>query len=851
MVNRPNVNEINDYLVIGMRPSEAGEAVTIGSSQEIGANRQTLSGGNPGDPFVSPITPNINPPYPAPSSPNLRSVFFPDPSDPTNPNVNRWLWDSNEQAHFLPDANLLFRGVDWTGNVAVTSPTGTYSLQDINVFADIGFATTWNQAADDVENSYYFDENSLSGVLMSDASPDPARGWVAPFDHTQLLSDLRDWREFIRNLPRDAFFDSGDPANPRDVINRNSIATVAGGKLIYDVAGMDINNDGFVVIDIQYDGTDFEVNNSDWIITNSDPEEEEKLVIFRIRGEANMNMSNSSIMVGDGLECPDGLSVMFVKAHPEEEFTSLSGSSDQVFDANNLVINGIGFWDLNTIGDAETDEDFGPPTDPDVYINVDFPTTDFVDRNQQDNYTEISISNAQGCGQFISPFVEMQNVRFIRCAPCPEVVEDPAIDLEKFVSPDGGTTFFDADTPPGPNIPEGIDPVFRYVVTNTGNVPLENITLTDDVLGPITIPSTTLDPGESFAVEITGTWAEGQQVNIAIVTGDYEDITVTDEDPAHYVGVVEPAPAIDLEKFVSPDGGTTFFDADTPPGPDIPVGTDPVFRFIVTNTGNVPLENITLTDDVLGPITIPTTTLDPGESFTVDVTGTWAEGQQVNTATVTGEYEDITVTDEDPAHYVGVVEPAPAIDLEKFVSPDGGTTFFDADTPPGPNIPEGTDPVFRFIVTNTGNVPLENTTLTDDVLGPITIPTTTLDPGESFTVDVTGTWAEGQQVNTATVTGEYEDITVSDEDPAHYVGVVPSLEVEKLVSVDGGETFEPAPSSPGPTLPEGVTVQFQFIVTNTGPVPITNITIEDSELGIVGVIPVLQPGESQTFIASP
>ncbi len=250
MPNRPNIDEINDYLIIGMRPSVAGEAVTIGSSQEIGANRQTLSGGNPGDPFVSPITPNITPPYPSPSSPNLRSVFFPNPSAPTNPSQNRWLWDSGTQAHFLPDSSFLFRGVDWSGNVAVTSPTGTYSLQDINVFATIGCATTSTQAADNVSNSYYFEENSLTGVLMSDTSPDPTRGWVAPFDHTQLINDLRNWRDFIRNLPRDAFFNSGDPANPRDLVNRNSINMAAGGELIYDVAGMDINNDGIVVIDL-------------------------------------------------------------------------------------------------------------------------------------------------------------------------------------------------------------------------------------------------------------------------------------------------------------------------------------------------------------------------------------------------------------------------------------------------------------------------------------------------------------------------------------------------------------------------------------------------------------------------
>lgn len=615
-MTRPSIEEIRDWLIIGMRPGAAGQAVTIGSSQEIGANRQTLSGGNPGDPFVSPITPSITPPYLAPSSPNLRSVFFPDPSAPTNPARNRWLWDPGIQAHFLPDSNFLFRGVDWSGNVAVTSATGRFSLSNINVFADIGIASTATNAAVNISNSNYFPENSLVGVPMSAAAPDPARGWVAPFDHTQLINDLREWREFIRNLPRDAFFDSGDPANPRDLVNRNSIAGAAGGKLVYDVAGMDINNDGFVVIDVQFDGTDFQVNNSDWVIKNSDPTEEGKLVIFRIRGRANMNMSNSSIMVGEGLVCPDDLSVLFVKAHPEEEFTSFSGSSDQVFNANNLVINGVGFWDLNTIGDANTDINYAPPTDPAVYLTS-FPTTSFVNRAQQTNYTQLSINNGQGCGQFISPFVNFQNVRFTRCAFCPQVVGEPAVDVEKLVSPDGGDTFFDADTPPGPNIPEETDPVFRYVVTNTGDVPLENITLTDNVLGPITIPTTTLAPGESFTVDVTGTWVEGEQVNLATVTGDFEDITVSDDDPAHYVGVIEEVPSINIEKLVSVDEGETFVEADSPPGPTLPPNIDPVFRFIVTNTGNVTLTNIEVVDDVLGLIT-NIGSLEPNESEIIE-----------------------------------------------------------------------------------------------------------------------------------------------------------------------------------------------------------------------------------------
>ena len=384
MDNRLPVYSINTYLIIGMRPSIAGEAVTISNGQEIGTNCQTLSDKDADNPLDSPI--------------------------------------ASSKTHYLQSANFLFHGVDWSGNIAVTSPTGTYSLQNVDVYGSVGIRTAWTQATNNVSNAYYFGENSLTGLLMLDDVPNSTKGWEAPYNHSQLMNDLRKWREFIRNLPRDAFFFSGDATKPRDVINRNATDTNAGGKFIYDVAGMDINNDGFVVIDIQDDGTDFEINNSEWIIKNSNFKQQLKLVIFRIRGRTSMNINNAAIMTGEGLKSPGKLSVIFVKVYPEEEFTSVNGSSNQVFNANNIIINGVGFWDLNTIGDANTDTDYGPPTDLGVYLPgaSSLHTTNYVKRNLQNKYTEIKISNGQGCGQFISPCVMLENVRFIRGSICTE-----------------------------------------------------------------------------------------------------------------------------------------------------------------------------------------------------------------------------------------------------------------------------------------------------------------------------------------------------------------------------------------------------------------------------------------------
>ena len=193
------------------------------------------------------------------------------------------------------------------------------------------------------------------------------------------------------------------------------------------------------------------------------------------------------------------------------------------------------------------------------------------------------------------------------------------IQIEKYVSADEGETWIDADTPPGPSIEEGIDPKFRFVVTNIGDVILTDIEATDDFFGLI-LALASLQPGNSVEVILDGTWEEGQHVNQVTVEGTLEDQIVTDTDLTHYFGVLEAEPAIQVQKLVSVDGGETFVEVDGPPGPTLPPDVDPVFRYIATNIGNVTLTDIEIEDDVLGLVsTFPS--LEPDDSETVDVTG--------------------------------------------------------------------------------------------------------------------------------------------------------------------------------------------------------------------------------------
>ena len=231
----------------------------------------------------------------------------------------------------------------------------------------------------------------------------------------------------------------------------------------------------------------------------------------------------------------------------------------------------------------------------------------------------------------------------------------------------------DADTTPGPSIAVGDVVTWTYVIENTGNATLTDVTLTDDqltALNPLT-DSVTLLAGEVITVTATGTATAGQYTNTATITGTPPvGAPVTDTNPSHYYGI---SPDITVVKYTNGD------DADTMPGPSIAVGDVVTWTYVIENTGNATLTDVTLTDDQLTALNPLTTsvTLVPGEIITVTATGTAVAGQYTNTATATGTPPvGDPVTDTNPSHYFGL---GAGIVVTKYTNGD------DADTStPGP-----------------------------------------------------------------------------------------------------------------------------------------------------------------------
>jgi len=404
---------------------------------------------------------------------------------------------------------------------------------------------------------------------------------------------------------------------------------------------------------------------------------------------------------------------------------------------------------------------------------------------------------------------------------------------------------------------------YCFVVTNTGDVTLSGIMISDPLLG-VTIAVSNLAPGE-VSVEFANEVINGDLLNTATVSGDpsFPDGTpipdepnVTDEDTAE---VDEVNPSISLSKtvYLGQDGGASC------PGVDLVTGTagDLVtYCFIVTNTGDVTLSGVEITDPLLGA-TIAVPNLAPGGT-SVQFFNSTIDGDLINTATVTGDpsFPDGTpipdepdVTDGDIAE-VDEVNPSISIAKSVYLGQDGGASC------PGVELVTGTTGdliTYCFIVTNTGDVTLSGVEITDSLLG-ATIAVSNLAPG-AVSVQFLDSTIAGDLLNTAMVTGDpsFPDGTpipdepdVTDDDTAEVDEVNPSITLAKSVYLghDGGA------SCPGIELVTGTSgdeITYCFIVTNTGDVTLSSVEITDSLLGLTIAVPNLAPGgTSVQFVES-
>jgi len=402
------------------------------------------------------------------------------------------------------------------------------------------------------------------------------------------------------------------------------------------------------------------------------------------------------------------------------------------------------------------------------------------------------------------------------------------------LSPNIVCTFTNAPLPIGIRITKSADPTtvsaagqtiaYSFLVTNTGGVPLSNVSVSDTFTSPssgvlpVTCPQATLAPGASETC--TATYAATQQDinngminNTSTATGTPPGGPPVVSPPSTATVIVPPGPAITIRKSADPTTVTA-------------AGQPIAYSFLVTNTGNETLTNLSVSDVFTSPssgvlpVTCPQATLAPGASETC--TATYAATQQDidngmidNTSIATGTPPGGPPVVSPPSPATVTIPQTPGITIKKSADP---TTVDSA----------GDTITYSFVVANTGNVTLRQISVTDTFTSPstgalpVTCPESTLAPGTSETCNATyqATAADVQNGvinNTSTATGIPPNAPPVTSSPSTATVTIPpsaDLSVSKTTNAAYATLGEPIP--------------YTIVVQNHGPDRAQDATIADS-----------------------
>ncbi len=385
------------------------------------------------------------------------------------------------------------------------------------------------------------------------------------------------------------------------------------------------------------------------------------------------------------------------------------------------------------------------------------------------------------------------------------ISQNPSMTIEKAI------TEVDGDTTP-PFLVDAAGDVISYsiLVTNTGNQTLTAVAVLDTRIANLDCdPGTAGNQTSGFTLApsgtltCTGTYAVTQAEidNNGGGDGDIDNTATADSDqtgPASASADVplDLSPALSITKV----GTESSYDS---------VGDVIHYTIVATNTGNTTLA-VTVTDPNVSDLACTPangSSVAPGTSMTCTASHTITQanidaGSYLNTSCV-GAARTIQACDSEEVPAVQ----SPAISITK--------------DPASQTFPSGGTASFTITVENTGNVTLTNVTVTD-ALAPGCARTSddiaglaSLAPGASVGYECTRANVTADFTNSATVTGTPPvGADVTDTDTAAVDVIAPAINIEKTPD---SQTFQ-----------TGGTATFTITVTNTGDVPLTNVTVMDA-----------------------
>jgi uncharacterized repeat protein (TIGR01451 family) len=436
-------------------------------------------------------------------------------------------------------------------------------------------------------------------------------------------------------------------------------------------------------------------------------------------------------------------------------------------------------------------------------------------------------------------------------------------------------------TSTGPYNAVGQSITYQFLATNTGNVTVSGVAVSDTQSapagalaagpscvslatpsGPCAGASTTLAPGQvaTFTASYTITQADLDKGSVA------DSATVTGDPPgcASPLCAVTSAPSPVTTPTASNPGLSVVKSSSTPTY--AAVGGSIAYDFLVTNTGNVTVAGISVTDTQSAPatqanlsaVTCPAPSLAPLATETCSATYTVTQadldhGSVADSATASGiPTGSVTPVTSAPSPLSVPAAPTPALSVAKSVTPDSiaavGQTLTDT-----------------FVVSNIGNVPLSGVGVTDTQNAPAGSLTT---PPECLSLaspsatcsGSTATLAPGQVATfTATYTVSQADLdNGSVHDSSTASGIAPGSSTPVTSGSSGGSATTPATAMPGLTLRKsasassvaavGQIVTYTFTTANTGNVSLTSVGVSDTQNAPAGA---LTTGPSCVSLSTP
>lgn len=372
-----------------------------------------------------------------------------------------------------------------------------------------------------------------------------------------------------------------------------------------------------------------------------------------------------------------------------------------------------------------------------------------------------------------------------------------------------------------------------YTIVNTGDTVISGTALLDESGAPISAAivsgDTDLLPGESVTLLSSGSALSTQTAEEVIATGfdSFSFIVDSQLDSASATAI---APALSITKTASLDGSCPGSDAVT-----TLVGQTVTWCYSVTNTGDVAIHNVTISD---GDQRIAIGDLAAGAS--ASAAASFAATVDASSEAIADGVDAVLglpVSSQPDGAAVDIIHPS--LSIQTTASLDGSC--------PGSeviNVLEGTAFTWCFLVTNTGDASISNIAVTDSINGTLLTGIDSLAAGESAYLSAAGS-ANASAIDTASATGTTAATGTaisSAEDPAAVNVIHPGLQVNVTVSLDGS-----CPGADSQTVLSGTSVTYCYTVSNPGDTTLENVILTDASGNVIGTIASIAPGGSATL----